>query len=369
MLNPGVRRVLPGIAVFLGAALCLSAPAPVHDRIVAYFRGWYAHVPGSEVTAKPTKEVTVAGLESWLVERTAPAKGRNQTTLALYDPSTDEVFVGDAFGDPQRAAANKPFDPATDLPNVEASLAEMFGLPLKVELGSSPRGALLPLTVQVRLEKKGEIFLTRSGFVSKDGSALLLGQFHPLSGTAAGFREKLLAESPGVRTGNGGFVVTEFLDFQCDRCRIRTPDVRRAVEQKGGAVEIRFLPLVKTHEWAFAAAESAAALAAVKPELYRHYEEAMFARGEGMTPAAARELAADIAEAAGAKDAFSAELSSGRARGKVARDTSLAMRLGIISTPAFVYRGTYVPGEKGALETFLWEAAPAPAKKPTPRNP
>jgi len=364
-----VRRVLQGISVFFGAALCLSAPAPVHDRIVAYFRGWYAHVPGSEVTAKPTKEVTVAGLESWLVERTAPAKGRNETSLALYDPSTDEVFVGDAFGDPDRAAASKPFDPGKDLPNVEASLAEMFGLPLKVELGSTPRGALIPLTVNVRLEKGSETSFTRSGFVSKDGSALLLGQFHPLSGSAAAYREKLIAESPGVRTASGSFLVTEFLDFQCDRCRIRTPDVRRAVEQKGGAVEIRFLPLVKTHEWAFAAAESAAALAAIKPELYRHYEEAMFARGEGMTPAAARELASDIAEAGGAKDAFSAELSSGRARARVARDVTLAMRLGIISTPSFVCRGTYVPGEKGALETFLWESVPAPAKKPTTRNP
>src|SRR5262249_62384412 len=103
--------------------------------------------------------------------------------------------------------------------------------------------------------------------------------------------------------------------------------------------------------------------------LYRHYEEAMFARGEGMTPAAARELASDIAEAGGAKDAFSAELSSGRARARVARDVTLAMRLGIISTPSFVCRGTYVPGEKGALETFLWESVPAPAKKPTTRNP
>jgi predicted DsbA family dithiol-disulfide isomerase len=88
-----------------------------------------------------------------------------------------------------------------------------------------------------------------------------------------------------------------------------------------------------------------------------------------MTPAAARELASDIAEAGGAKEAFSSELSSGRARERVARDVSLAMRLGIISTPSFVYKGTYVPGEKGAIETFLWETAPAPAKKPAPRNP
>ena len=113
------------------------------------------------------------------------------------------------------------------------------------------------------------------------------------------------------------------MDFQCDRCRVRTPDVRRLVLEKGGTVEIRFLPLVKQHAWAFAAAESAAALAAVKPELYRKYEESVFARSEGMSIAAARELATDIAAAAGAGEAYAAEIASGRARGRVLSDISL----------------------------------------------
>ena len=363
-----MRRALFGILAFSGAALCLSAPAPARDRIATYFRGWYAYVPGSEVTVRPAKEVAVPGLESWMVERTTPTKSRQESNLVLYDPAADEVFVGDVFGDPDRAAARKPFDPATDLPNIEASLRDMFGLPLKVELGSSPRGSLVPLTVNVKLEKNADASFVRPGFVSKDGAALMLGQFQPLSESPGTFRSRMLAETPGIRTASGSFLVTEFLDFQCDRCRIRTPDVRRAVEGKGGAVEVHLLPLVKTHEWAYAAAESASALAGVKPELYKHYEEAMFARGEGMTPAAARELAADIAEAAGAREAFASEISSGRARARVARDVGLAMRLGIVSTPSFLYKGTYLPGEKGVLETYLWESNPAPAKRATPRS-
>jgi protein-disulfide isomerase len=142
--------------------------------------------------------------------------------------------------------------------------------------------------------------------------------------------------------------------------------VRRLVLEKGGTVEIRFLPLVKQHAWAFAAAESAAALAGVKPELYRSYEESVFARAEGMSIAAARELASDIAGAAGAGEAYAAELASGRARARVLRDISLAMRLGIVATPSFLYRGTLVPGERGQLEDYLWQSLRALAPTPVP---
>ena len=190
----------------------------------------------------------------------------------------------------------------------------------------------------------------------------MLGEFRPLSESPTAFREKLLGQSAGVRVEPGRFTVTEFMDFQCDRCRVRTPDVRRAVLEKGGTVEIRFLPLVKMHDWAFAAAESAAALAGVKPELYRRYEESVFARAEGMSVAAARELASDIADAAGVREPFAAEIASGRARGRVLRDIGLAMRLGIVATPAFLYRGTLLPGERGLIEDYLWESLPAPAR-------
>ncbi len=353
------------LAPLLCCALAFSsfAQPDARERIAGYFRAWYAYIPGSEVSVSPTREVVLPGLEAYKVERRSSSKSHQEENITFYDTGRGEIFVGDLLHDPGRSTGNRPFDPVRDLPGIEASMAELFGLPVKVELGSNARGALLPLTISIRQEKDSDSFVARAGFVSKDGSTLMLGEFQPLAGGPAAFREKLLGQTERVHPRQGRFTVTEFLDFQCERCRVRTPDVRRAVEEKGGTVEIRFLPLVKTHDWAFGAAESAAALAGVKPELYRRYEEAVFARSEGMSRAAARELASDIAEAAGARDAFAAELSSGRARSRVLRDVGLAMRLGVTATPAFLYRGTLLPGEKGRLETFLWESLKAPAQR------
>jgi hypothetical protein len=363
--KPLLLALLLTYAIPLGSRAQPSAPS-AREKIAAYFRGWYAHVPGSEVAVNATREVTVAGLEAWRVERKSSSKAHQESNVVLYDPSAGEIFVGDVFHDPERAKGGRPLDAARDVPDMEAALRDLFGLPVKVELQSTLRGALRPLTVSVREDKDGDAFATRAGFVSSDGATLMLGEFRPSSESPAAFRAKLLGERPGVRVEPGRFTVTEFMDFQCDRCRVRTPDVRQVVLAKGGTVEIRFLPLVKMHAWAFAAAESAAALAGVKPELYRRYEESVFARAEGMSAAAARELASDIASAAGAGEAFAAEIASGRARGRVLSDISLAMRLGIMTTPSFLYRGTLVPGEKGLFEDYLWQSLPAPAATPVP---
>ena len=354
--------------VLSSISLVPPAPQTARERIAAHFRGWFAHFPGSEVSAKPTREILLPGLEAFRVERVSSSKSHQEASIALYDPSRDDVFVGAVLGDPERAATNRPFEPGTDLPNIQASLAEAFGLPVRGEMAGAPRGPLTPLVISIRQEKDEEAWAVRPGFVSKDGSALMLGEFQSLREGPAAFREKLLSQSEGVRAGAGRFTVTEFLDFQCDRCRVRTPDVRHAVAERGGVVDVRFLPLVKTHDWAFAAAESAAALAGVKPDLYRRYEEAVFARSEGMNPKAARELASDIAEAAGAREAFAAEISTGRARERIVRDIGLAMRLGIAVTPAFLFHGTLVSGEKGLLETYLWEKL-APASKTSGKAP
>jgi hypothetical protein len=346
------------------------------ERLAAFFRGWYAHIPGSDVAVTPTRDIVLTGLEAYRAERRSGSRAYQESNVVLYDAATREIFVGDAFQDPGRVGGHRMFEAGSDLPNIETTLREAFGLPVKMELATPARGALKPITVLVRQDKDGDAFASRAGFVSNDGSTLMLGEFHPLSETPAAFREKLLGQSEGVRgeagsptrqgrSGDGAsFTVTEFLDFQCERCRVRTPDVRRFVAEKRGTVEIRFLPLVRQHPWAFAAAESAAALAGVGPELYHRYEETVFARAEGMNAAAARELAADIADAAGAREAYNAEISSGRARGRVLRDISLAQRLGVMGTPSFLFRGTLLPGEKGVLEDYLFANLPA-AVRPT----
>jgi protein-disulfide isomerase len=364
-----VRKSLLLTLVLCCAAPLFSAPPTLSEKLAAFFRGWYAHIPGSDVVVTPTSDVVLPGLEAYRVERRSGFRAYQESNVVLYDAATREIFVGDVFQDPARARARRALDAGSDLPSMETALGEAFGLPVRVELANPERGALKPLKILVSQEKNGDAFASRAGFVSNDGSTLMLGEFHPLSENPGAFREKLLGQSESVRqrrSGDGApFAVTEFLDFQCERCRVRTPDVRRLVAERGGTVEVRFLPLVRQHAWAFAAAESAAALASAGPELYRRYEESVFARAEGMNAAAARELAADIADAAGAREAYNAEIASGRARGRVLRDISLAQRLGIVGTPSFLFRGTLLPGEKGVLEDYLFANLPAAVRRPS----
>jgi protein-disulfide isomerase len=205
----------------------------------------------------------------------------------------------------------------------------------------------------VSLRQAPNASASRSGFVTQDGAGLLLGEFHPLGTPPEAWRENVLSESAGIRTSKGSFAVTAFIDFQCEKCRLRAPQVRDFVSSRGGTLEVRFLPLVKIHNWAFAAAESAAALGSISPALYASYEEAIFPRAGSMTEAAARELAADVAAAGKAREAYDAEIASGRARDRVLRDVELALRLGLNGTPVFFYRGAFLPSDPNLAESYI----------------
>ena len=336
--------------------LALAAPArpeePVSGRIVRYFEGWYSFVPGSRVTAVETDEVRLPGFATYRVERHSSSKMHQESNVAFYDRARDDLFVGDVFHDPNRAAAGKPLDPVEDLRNIQASLQEAFGVPVHVSLEGRPRGPLQPL--KLRIEEQKDAYSERGGFVSTDGATLMLGEFHALTESPAAFRRALLAARPGIRgKKSGSFTVVEFLDFQCERCRKRTPEARLAVWERGGSLETRFLPLVKQHNWAFSAAECGAALAVVPGDLFEKFEESLFARQEGMNEAAARELASDLAESAGVRAAYQAELASGRARSRVLSDMTLAMRLGLTGTPSFIEDGVFISGERDLLEKHL----------------
>ncbi len=346
--------------------LVSAAPVSVVERLTAYFGDWYAAVPGTHVAVSVAREVTVPGFSAFRVERVADAGGsarvREESSVTLYDAASDQVFLGEVLHDSSRAAARRPFDASSDLPAIRASLQEAFGVPVRVE-GAPGSGSLLPMTLLLRQDQ--DAFAARGGFVSADGATLLLGEFRPAGEDAARWRRALLSDRPGIRPDRGSFYVAEFLDFQCERCRLRGPEARRAVAQSGGALDVHFLPLVQTHDWAFAAAESAAALAAVDPPLYTRYEEMVFARAQGMTAASARQLASDVAEGAGAVEPFRAELAIHRARDRVLRDIELALRLGIHGTPAFVLDGRLVPGERGVLENAVFLARGKPSAKRT----
>jgi protein-disulfide isomerase len=356
-----VRKILVLALLFSQfAAAPLSANEEARQRLIRFFGGWYSWYPNSLIRVTDSREVEMPGFETYRVERTCESKFHRESNVVLYDRAKDEIFVGEVFHDLVRRMAKRPFDPTADIPPIEGSLSEAYGLPVKFVVGEGSRLGLKPTTITIRYAENAPVSIP--GFVSTDGATLMIGEFLPLSSDAAAVRRKLLAESAGIRRDKGSFVVTEFIDFQCDRCRVRAPQVRKAVVERGGAVEARLLPLTKVHDWAFAAAEFGAALANVDPALYGKYEDAMFAR-EGMTAAAARLLAADVAEAAGAKEKFEAELSSGRARERIVRDVRLAMRLGLSGTPAFLHDGNFVSGEPDLFEAYLREKL-SPAGKP-----
>ncbi len=363
-----MRRAVFFAFWMLFSALAAHADEASEERVTRYFTEWYSVCPGTKVTVKEVPEVAIPGYAAYRAERACQFKNRNESNLTLVDGAGKEIFVGQVLHDDTRR--DRPFVPATDLPVIRGALQEMFGLPVAVSLGQGPRGALVPIVV--RIQQAPGAIATLSGFVSQDGASILLGEFFPFDVDPNVTKAKLLSGAPAAPASakQTAFSVTAFIDFQCEKCRVRTPQVRDFAWTHGGQLQVRFLPLVKIHNWAFAAAESAAALAAVSPALYPKYEEAVFPRAAAMNEKAARDLATDIAEAAGAGGAYAAELSSGRARQRVIDDINLGLRLGLNGTPVFFYQGAWLTAEPDLAENYIQarlEGTGKPTARSTPR--
>lgn len=354
-----MRKTLFLTLLLVFGASSVRADEETRNRLIRFYGGWYSWFPNTMVIVRETREVDVPGYEAYRVVRRTESKAHQESTVALVDKGRDEVFVGQAFHDDVRRFAKRPFDLDVDIPTIEGSLTGAYGMPVKVRVEDRPRGVLKPITVSIRHVESA--IVTIPGFVSEDGATLLVGEFHPLSSEAPAVRKRLIAERPGIRPASAKFYVTEFIDFQCERCRVRAPEVKAATTESGGAVEVRFFPLTRVHDWAFAAAEQGAALGNVDPALYTKFEDALFARAATMSAEAARALASDVAEAAGVKAAFQKELTSGRARERVVNDLRLGIRLGITGTPAFIHEGNLVSAEKELFETYLRGKVPPPA--------
>lgn len=356
-----------GLCVLIFAVFAASAQAAetARDRIAKYFTGWFSYCPETRVTATPEPGLVLAGFEAFRVERACTLKNRNEIAVTLYDPAKNEIFVGELLHDDTRKG--RPFSEAEDLPILRRVLADAYGVPATIRVGTAARGPLKPLEASLQIAEGASAAI--GGFVSEDGATFLIGEFRPLDVAPDALRRRMLAESPGIRPRKGEYYVTAFIDFQCERCRQRTPRLSDfAFSHGGGALELRMLPMVKVHDWAFAAAETAAALALVSPALYARYEETVFPQANGMTPAAARQAGADVAEAAGVGPAFREELASGRARQRVARDVELAMRLGLNGTPVFFYEGVFLASDSGVAEGYIESRLRGSAAAPTPAS-
>ncbi len=345
-----MRRAVVLAVLAMLAGLPARADDATRERVGRYFTGWYSVCPGTKVTVTQVGEIAIPGYDAYRTERDCELKNRNESNVALVDGARKEIFVGQVLHDDSRRG--QPFSAAADLPVIQGALQQEFGLPVTVTARGA-RGALVPL--DIRIEQAPGALATLPGFVSQDGASILLGEFFPFGVAPEVTRAKILAEAPGAAPPQGKaiFAVTAFIDFQCEKCRLRTPQVRQYAWAHGGVLQTRFLPLVKVHNWAFAAAESAAALALASPPLALKYEEAIFPRAGGMNEKAARDLAADIAESAGVREAFEAGISSGRARDRVIGDINLGLRLGLNGTPVFFYRGAWLSSEPDLAEHYI----------------
>ncbi len=352
-----MRRLLFGGLFLLAAVRPAAADEAARARVERYFTGWYSVCPGTKVTVTEAREVAIPGYAAYRADRACELKNRNDSNITLVDDGGREIFVGQVLHDDSRHG--RPFSAAADLPVVRGVLQDQFGLPSTVATNGSPRGALVP--IEARIQEAPGALATLHGFISEDGASILLGEFFPLSEAPAAARARLLAGAAPAASSKAIFTITEFIDFQCERCRVRAPQVRDFAFTHGGAVVTRYLPLVKVHDWSFAAAEASAALEKISPKLADQYERAIFPRAAGMNGKAARDLAADIAEAAGSRAAFDAEISSGRARDRVVADIDLALRLGLNGTPMFFYRGAWLTSEPDLLEHFIEASLQEPA--------
>ena len=356
------------LAVFaLFTAISARADDATKARVARYFTQWYSVCPATKVTVTAVPEVAIPGYDAYRAERACELKNRNESNITLVDKAGKEIFVGQVLHDDTRRG--RPFVAETDLPLFRGALQEMFGLPVNLAVEQGQRGTLVPLVV--RILQAPNAVASIGGFASQDGASILVGEFFPFDVEPNVTRSRLLAApGPPAPSKKSAFSVTAFIDFQCEKCRVRTPQVRSFAWAHGGEVQVRFLPLVKIHNWAFAAAECAAALAAVSPALYTKYEDAIFPRAGEMDETSARDVAGDVAQAAGAGDAFVAELSSGRARQRVLGDIELALRLGLNGTPVFYYRGAWLSSEPELAENSIQkglEEAAKPAGKGSPR--
>ena len=347
-------------ALILGLFLALRAAAPAsgaaaagpaRERVARYFEAWYSVCPATKVTVTPVSAIRLAGYETFQVERACDLKNRNEMSIVLVDTARQEVFVGEVLHDDSRRG--RPFSPAQDVPVLQGALTDVYGLPVTLEvLPGKPRS---PET-DPSLDPADRERLGHARRVRFRGRRVAADRRVPAARRRAGgppeADPRRVAGACGRRRARTSSRPSSTSSASAAACA--TPELRDyAFTHGGGALEIRFLPLVKVHEWSFAAAETAAALANVSPALYLRYEDALFPKASSMTPAAARQLGADLAEAAGVCPAFAAELSSGRARQRVVKDIELAMRLGLNGTPVFFYEGVFLTSEPGVAEGVI----------------
>jgi hypothetical protein len=80
-------------------------------------------------------------------------QGNQESNVALVDRARDEVFVGEVFHDLVRGMSKRPFEADADLPLIQGSLTEAYGLPVGLGLEGATRGGLKPIAISISTKR------------------------------------------------------------------------------------------------------------------------------------------------------------------------------------------------------------------------
>ena len=299
---------------------------PRATRLPPIFGGGIRSLPGSEVVVNATKEVQVSGLRG-----VAPSRGSRPRRLTRSPTSSSMIPRPERSSWGMCSTTRNARRPG--IRSTPGARRAGHGGGAARSLRAAGHGAGSPSPPPARRApapddfgargQEGDAFATRAGFISGDGATLMLGEFRPSeSESPTAFRAKLLGERARVRvragvSPEGGMVLMR---------EPHSPDARRAPpghRPRAARSNPVHSPWCKQHAWAFAAAESAAALGRRQAGAVQKVRGERVRALRGVSIAAARELATDIAAAAGAGEAYAAEIASGRAPGWVLSDVGL----------------------------------------------
>ena len=220
-------------------------------------------VPGTRVTVVEAREVAIPGTRRTRPSASCELKNRNESNITLVDNGRqgDLCRPGPPRRHPARPALFRRGGPSRR-PRRPRRTSSAFRWCSPGTERRDPRSC--PSRRASR--RRPAPLATLRGFVSEDGASILLGEFFPLSESPEATRARLLAEEQPAPPAQ-----SHLHDHRLHRLPVRAlprahaADSRLRVVSHGGAMAIRYLPLVKIHDWAFAAAEAAAALANVSP--------------------------------------------------------------------------------------------------------
>ena len=213
--------------------------------------------------------------------------------------------------------------------------------------------------------------VTTGGALASDGGWFFFGTFYALAADPREERLRRLGLAGRAWEGPAGAPVTlvEFFDYQCPSCAELEPVIRAAFSRHARNVRLVpvDLPQWRSHDWAGAAAEADLCVAAIAPQAYGSYRQALFSRQEGITAQSLNGVLRSVLDGLNVPLSLLENCqSAGRPRERLLADLGAASTLGISATPVVLVNGALLEGKiEDVLEEEVARALAHPSGTPT----